>query len=102
LYYDKEQVEYTRKNGEVIIALNTIKGINTKRFKDRWVLLNKSKVFVLGSENTMISKYGRWVSAQKAYELLQTLSLLLSQDTEDLGLNKKDKTPGSAAALTGT
>lgn len=102
LYYDKEQVEYTRKSGEVIVALNTIKGINTQRFKDRWTLLNKAKVFVLASENTMVSKHGRWVAAQRAYELLQNLSLLLSQDTEDLGLNKKDKTPGSAAALTGT
>jgi hypothetical protein len=102
LYYDAEQVDRTRKDGEVITYNVKISGIKTKRFSDRKNLLNLSKRFILAYENPGVSKHGRWVSAQRAYELLQELSWLLTQDIEDLGLNKKDKTPGSAAALTGT
>lgn len=102
LYYDKEHTEYTTKKGEKITSLNTIKGINTTRFKSRYAKLNLAKRFILANENPNVSKHGRWVSAQRAYELLQELSLELSQDVEDLGLNKKEKIPGAAAALTGT
>lgn len=102
LYYDAEQIERTRKDGEIITYNLKISGIKTKRFADRRNMLNLAKRFMLAYENPSISKHGRWTSAQRAYEILMELSWLLNQDIEDLGLNKKDKTPGAAAALTGT
>ena len=102
LYYDREQVEYTQKNGEVIISNRDIRGIKTTRFKKRWDAFNQAKKFILATEHPMVGRYGKFVAAQRAYEILQQLGLDLSQDIEDLGLNKKEKTPGSAASLTGT
>jgi len=102
MYYDAEQTEVTRKDGEILRVNRQISGIKTRRFRERSEQLNLAKRFMLASENYDISKYGRWVSSQRAYEILQQLSWNLSQDIEDLGLNKKDKTPGAAAALTGT
>lgn len=102
LYYDVEQRQHAQKSGEIITSNNAIRGIKTTRFKLRWELLNKAKVFMLASENPRFSRWGQYVAAQRAYELLQELSLNLAQDIEDLGLNKKEKTPGAAASLTGT
>ena len=102
LYYDVEQRDVTTKSGEVIHVNRTIRGIETTRFKNRWNKLNMVKRFMLASENPGVGRWGKFQAAQRAYELLQELGLELAQDIEDLGLNKKEKTPGSAAALTGT
>lgn len=103
LYFDKERIEHTnKKTGEKITALNNIKGIRTQRFQERWNMLNQAKIFILAYENPQISKHGRWTAGQRAYEILHQLTFLILQDVEDLGLNKKDKIPGAAAALTGT
>jgi hypothetical protein len=103
LYYDKERTEHTnKKTGEVIISLGTIKGIHTDRFKQRYNDLNLARRFILASENEKIAQGSRYFAAQRAWEILNKLYLDLAQDAEDLGLNKKDKIPGAAAALTGT
>ena len=101
LYYDVEQVHRAQKSGEVIISNTYIRGIKTNRFKARWDKLNYAKRFILATEHPMMGRHGQFMAAQRAYEILQQLGLDLSQDIEDLGLNKKEKTPGAAASLTG-
>lgn len=102
MYIQQQTVDRVRATGEVISVNANIKGIRTDRFKDRWAKLNKANAFILASENPQVSQYGKYVAAQKAYAIMQELRFELWQDIEDLGLNKKEKTPGAAAALTGS
>lgn len=96
-----ERVAQNKEDNDKGRAQTQKKGIETRMFIDRRNEMYAINNLILYSEHPDFDRRARHYYAQVAYNRLQTMKLKLFQDVESLGFNKREKVPGSAAALTG-
>jgi hypothetical protein len=96
-----ERIEISKDDHNKGRAQSQRKGIDTAMFTKRQKEMYTINNLILYSEHPDFDRRARHYYAQVAYNRLQTMKLQLFQDVESLGFNKREKVPGSAAALTG-